>query len=246
MPVLLLQGRSLVKTVKFKKPKYIGDPINAVRIFNEKEVDELVFLDIEATNSRKGPNFELLSNIASEAFMPMAYGGGISSLEEIKKILYLGFEKVIINYSTFFNFEMIKEAVRVFGSSSIVGCIDVKKSVFGKYRIYTKSSSMKMHSSLSEHLDFLISLDIGEIIINSIDKDGTMSGYDLDLIKVCSENVNIPIIACGGAGNLLHFKEAIENGASAVSAGSQFIYIGPYKSVLINYPEREELSSVLP
>lgn len=247
IPVLLLRGQGLVKTVKFKDPKYIGDPINSVRIFNEKEVDELVFLDISATPENRGPNFEMLSDIASEAFMPMAYGGGIKTLEHIRKIFSLGFEKIVINTSSYDTPELIQNAAAIYGSQSIVGCIDVRRTLLGRYELYSQSGKTRRDVGLLEHVAALEHLGVGEIIVNSVDRDGTMSGYDLKLLKQVSSIVSVPVVACGGASSIKDFADAVnQGGATAVAAGSLFVYVGPHRAVLINYPDRNELSSRLP
>ncbi|WP_443113630.1 AglZ/HisF2 family acetamidino modification protein [Herbaspirillum seropedicae] len=247
MPVLLLRGQGLVKTVKFKNPKYVGDPINAVRIFNEKEVDELVFLDIAATPEGRGPDFDLLSDIASEAFMPMAYGGGITTLEQVRRIFELGFEKVILNSAPYKNPGLIAEAAGIFGSQSVVGCVDVRKTLLGRYELCSDSGRVKEKIGLTEHLATLTRCGVGEILVNNIDRDGTMAGYDLKLLSEVSGAVTVPVIACGGAGNVDHFVQAVQDGhASAVAAGSLFVFMGPHRAVLINYPERKVLTERLP
>jgi cyclase len=247
IPVLLLRGRGLVKTVKFKGPKYVGDPINAVRIFNEKEVDELVFLDITATLEGRGPDFELLSDIASEAFMPMAYGGGVTSLEQMRRIFELGFEKIIIDSAAYKNLDLISDAAAVFGSQSIVGCIDVRKTIFGRYQLCSGSARVMENVSLLEHLIALTQSGVGEIMVNAVDRDGTMGGYDLKLLREVSAAVTVPVIACGGAGNLVHLVQAVQEGhVSAVAAGSLFVFMGPHRAVLINYPERKVIEGCLP
>ena len=247
IPVLLLRGKGLVKTIKFKDPVYIGDPINTVRIFNEKEVDELIFLDITATPERRGPDFELLADIAGEAFMPMAYGGGITKIEEIKRLFSLGFEKVVIDSSAYDQPELIKEAVDIYGSQSIVGCVDVKQNVFGKYQLASNSGLTKRAESLEKHLQKLQEIGVGEILVNAVHRDGTQKGYDLDLIRAVSSKVSIPVVACGGAANINDLALAAKDaGASAVAAGSLFVFVGPHRAVLINYPERSELISLLP
>jgi cyclase len=247
IPVLLLRGRGLVKTIKFKQPKYVGDPINAVRIFNEKEADELVFLDITATSERRGPDFELLSDIASEAFMPMAYGGGVTTLVEIRRIFELGFEKVILNSATYKNPGLISEAAAIFGSQSILGCVDVRKNLLGRYELFSDSAKVKEKSNLFEHLAILTQSGVGEILVNAIDRDGTMGGYDLKLLREVSAAVTVPVIACGVAGSLDHLVEAVQDGhATAVAAGSLFVFMGPHRAVMINYPERKLLADRLP
>lgn len=246
IPALLLRGQGLVKTVKFKDPKYVGDPINAVRIFNEKEVDELVFLDITATPEGRGPDFELLSDIASEAFMPMAYGGGVTTLEQVKRIFELGFEKVIVNSAAYKKPGLIAEAAAIFGSQSMVGCVDVRKTLLGRYELCSASARVKEKVSLQEHLAALTLSGVGEILVNAVDRDGTMGGYDVKLLREVSAAVTVPVIACGGAGSVDHFVQAVEDGhASAVAAGSLFVFMGPHRAVLINYPERKVLTERL-
>lgn len=245
IPVLLLKDAGLVKTIKFKNPKYVGDPINAVRIFNEKEVDELVFLDISATPNKRKPNFSLIKDIAGEAFMPFGYGGGITNLNEIENLFKLGVEKIILNTSAYQNTELIIEASKIFGSQSIVVAIDVKKSLFGYYQVIIECGKRKTNIGLTDYAKKVEEFGAGEIYINSIDNDGLMNGYDLKLIKQVSENVSVPVVACGGAGKLNHFKEAVETGgASAVSAGSMFVFQGVHRAVLITYPDYNELENL--
>ncbi len=247
IPVLLLRGKGLVKTTKFKDPSYIGDPINSVRIFNEKEVDELVFLDITATPENRGPDFELLADIAGEAFMPMAYGGGIATIEQVKRIFSLGFEKIIINSAAYSAPEVIREAVAIYGSQSIVGCVDVKKTLLGRYELYSHSATNKQSIDMKTHLKNLIALGVGEILVNTIDRDGTMTGYDLKLLREVTSNVDVPVVACGGASGMADFVAVVnEANISAVAAGALFVYVGPHRAVLINYPARKEIEVHLP
>jgi len=247
IPVLLLRGKGLVKTVKFKDPKYIGDPINSVRIFNEKEVDELVFLDITATPEGRSPDFELLADIASEAFMPMAYGGGIASLDQVQRVFALGFEKVIIDTAAYKDPQLIQDAVAIYGSQSIVGCVDVRKTLLGRYELNSHAGKSKQPVSLRGHVQELERQGVGEIIVNAVDRDGTQSGYDLKLIREVSSSVSVPVVACGGASSIDDFVAAVhEGGASAVAAGSLFVFVGPHRAVLINYPARAELALRLP
>lgn len=245
IPILLLKNAGLVKTIKFQKPKYVGDPINAVRIFNDKEVDELVFLDISATPAKREPNYDLLVDIASEAFMPFGYGGGITRLDQIEKLFKIGVEKVVLNSVINENPGLISEAGKLFGSQSIVASVDVKKSFFGGQKVYDKCGTRKLGVKLQEYCQQLEEMGAGEIVLNSIDHDGTMAGYDYELIKLASNSVDIPVVACGGAGNLSHFKEAInQGGASAVAAGSMFVFNGPHRAVLISYPEYNKLTEL--
>lgn len=247
IPVLLLQNAGLVKTVKFKDGTYVGDPINSVRIFNEKEVDELVFLDISATPNRRGPNFDLLEDIASEAFMPMSYGGGIRSFEDAKRIFSIGYEKVVLNTLTYTSPDVVRKIASVYGSQSVVACIDVKKTLLGRVCLYTHSGANAIKTNVDQHLQNLSAMNVGEILINSMDRDGTMSGYDLGLIKSVTSKVDVPTIACGGASGLQCFVNAVKDaGCSAVAAGSMFVFHGKHKAVLISYPRRSEIEQYLP
>jgi cyclase len=246
IPCLLLRGQGLVKTVQFKNPTYVGDPINAVRIFNDKEVDELLFLDITATIERRPPQFDLIHDIATECFMPFGYGGGVHDIETAQKLLKLGSEKIVIN-SAATDPEFIRRAASEFGSQSVVASIDVRYSKLSKYRVFTNSGTINTKKDPVQYAKDLEAAGAGEIVLTSIDRDGTMAGYDINLIKMVTASVNIPVVACGGAGKLEHFQEAIlKGGASAVSAGSMFVFHGPYRAVLINYPTQEQLKQYLP
>jgi cyclase len=245
IPILLLKGDGLVKTVQFKNPMYIGDPINAVKIFNEKEVDELIIYDILATTSKQEIRFNKIEEIVSEAFMPVGYGGGINSLDQIEKLFSLGVEKIVLNSSAHTNQKLITQAAEVYGNQSIIVAIDVRKDIFGTYRIYHSSGSVKSGQDLKNALLQFVDLGAGEIIINSIDRDGTMRGYDLDLIRLANEVVTVPLVVCGGAGSVNHFSQAIQAGASAVAAGSMFVFHGKHRAVLISYPKYSELEDIL-
>ena len=245
IPVLLLKNGGLVKTTRFKNPVYIGDPINAVRIFNDKEVDELVLLDITATKEKREPNYKKIEEIVSEAFMPIGYGGGINKIEQIEKLFKLGIEKVVLNTAAQLNSNLIKEAAQIFGNQSIVVAIDVKKDIFGKRHLYTHSGEIKQKSDLFSFVKLAEETGAGEIFINSIDRDGTMKGYDIELIRQISEKVDIPVIASGGAGKLEDFSIAIKNGASAVAAGAMFVFQGVHRAVLISYPKYEDLENLI-
>ena len=242
IPCLSIQNRSLVKTVQFSNPRYLGDPINAVRIFNDKGVDELAVLDITASQDKRGPDFQYLQSIACEAFMPLSYGGGITSLSEIKKLFYIGFEKVIINTGFINTPELIMEAVSHAGSQSIVVSIDVKRNMFVKYYCYACSGKIKTSKdpvTLAKEAELS---GAGEILLNSISDDGMMNGYDLKLVKMVSESVSIPVIACGGARDITDFKKVLtEGGAQAAAAGSFYVYYGEEKAVLITVPEEKSL-----
>jgi imidazole glycerol-phosphate synthase subunit HisF len=245
IPILLLHKGGLIKSVKFKNYKYVGDPINAVKIFNEKEVDELVLLDIDATKNNREPNFEVVIDIVSEAFMPIAYGGGITDIEQIKKLLFNGVEKVILNKSASNNPALITKAANQFGNQSVVVSIDFKKSMFGGNKIYTDNGTTLVKENLLTYAKKMENAGAGELMLNSIDKDGTYSGYDLEVIKDIANSVSIPIIACGGAGGLEDFVEAKKNGASAVAAGSMFVFQRPHQAVLISYPLHKDLKEKL-
>jgi cyclase len=245
IPVLLLKGKGLVKTVKFKEPKYIGDPINAVKIFNDLKTDELIFLDISASKESRTISIDLVKDIGDEAFMPFGVGGGIKSTTQIEYLLKAGAEKVIINTNAILNPALIEEASRVFGSQSIVVSLDVRKTLFGKYECWIKdgSENTKVHPvDLAKKAE---ALGAGELIINSIDLDGVMNGYNIELVKSIADIISIPVVACGGAGNLEHLKQGyFEGNAHALAAGSMFVFHGPRKAVLINYPSKCELKQL--
>ena len=246
IPCLLLKNEGLVKTVKFKDPKYLGDPINIVRIFNDKEVDELVFLDITATVENRRPNFDLLGKITSECFMPLGYGGGIREMEDVKKLLSIGVEKLVFNTSAVENPSLIRAAADHAGSQAVVISMDVKKTLFGKDEIFTRAGRK---STGLDPVKFAVDMEkqgAGEIFVNSIDRDGTMQGYDLDLVRRVADSVTVPVVACGGAGNIGHLAEAVKAGASAAAAGSMFVFQGPLRGVLISYPAQDELKRVMP
>ncbi|MCY1151252.1 MAG: AglZ/HisF2 family acetamidino modification protein [Sphaerochaetaceae bacterium] len=242
IPCLTMINRGLVKTVKFKNPRYLGDPINTVKIFNGKYVDELCILDITASKEKKSPDFEYLKEIASEAFMPLSYGGGITSIDEIEKLFYMGYEKVILNTSIINNPKLIKEAVRIAGSQSIVASIDIKKDLLSKYNCYISDGQIRIKESPQELVKKVEDLGVGEILINSISNDGMMKGYDVELVNLISTSVQIPVIACGGAKDIYDIKKVLEDGsAHAAAAGSMFFYYGKQKAVLITVPSEEEL-----
>ena len=243
IPCLLLQGRGIVKTIQSKNSKYIGDPINAVKIFNAKAVDELIFLDISASQELRQPHLNVISDIASQCFMPFCYGGGIKNLAEIKTILFSGAEKVAINSLALETPHLVRQFAEEFGSQSIVISIDVKKKFFNKYRIYNHVTRKTLNLDPVQFAMQMEELGAGEILLNSVDRDGTMTGYDIDLIKSVSDAVNIPVIACGGAGKIDDIRQVIKTGgASAAAAGSLFVFYGKHSAVLINYPSQEELN----
>jgi len=242
MPCLLVNNGRLVKTVKFKKPQYIGDPVNAIKIYNEKEVDELIVVDISATKEKRGPNFDLVKRIADECFMPLCYGGGIDSVIQMRKLFKLGIEKVALNSHAFNNVELIRSAANEFGNQSIIASIDVRKNALNKYKIYTHSGSKLHLTRPQEYAKIVEDNGAGEILLNSINRDGTWDGFDIELIRNISESVSIPVIAVGGAGSLEHIKEAILLGkASATAIGSMAVFQGKNLGVLINFPTRDKL-----
>lgn len=246
MPCLLLRNRGLVKTVKFKDPSYVGDPINTIRIFNEKEVDELILLDITATPEGKEPNYELVADMAGECFMPLTYGGGVTSVEQVKRLNALGAEKVAVNSAVFSDPELITRATAAVGSQSIIAAIDVKRTMFGKYRVMHSGGRVDAKADPVEHARRAEALGAGEILLTAMDRDGTFAGYDLELTRRVSEAVGVPVIANGGAGKIADFGLAVkEAGASAVAAGSMVVYQGPHRAVLINFPRPDDLRKVL-
>ncbi|MBN38080.1 MAG: imidazole glycerol phosphate synthase subunit HisF [Opitutae bacterium] len=242
IPVLLLQDDGLVKTRQFKNARYVGDPINAIKIFNDKEVDELIFLDIDASKERRGPNFEILKEIASECFMPLGYGGGITSMNHVDRLFQIGLEKVVLNSVALTNPDFITEVAKKVGSQSVVVSIDVKQNWRGKRQVYSHHNNSLVPKDVVSFAKKMEQLGAGEIFLNSVNRDGMMSGYDLDIINQVAENISLPLVACGGAGSLNHMQQAIAEGkASAVGAGSLFIFHGTHKAVLINYPKQEKL-----
>lgn len=245
IPVLLLKNLGLVKSVKFKNYRYIGDPINAVKIFNDKKADELVFLDINASKENRLISLEFVHKVGDEANMPFAVGGGIKTIKDIRSILENGSEKVVINTAAFENPEFIKEAVEAFGSSTIVVCLDVKKNFAGKYQLVYKHGEKKVKENPVEFAQKMEEYGAGEIIIQCVDKDGTYEGYDIELVKLISRTVTIPVVALGGASKYDDFSLAVKEGyASAVAAGSLFVYHGPRRAVLISFPTRDEIKDI--
>ena len=235
IPVLLLHNDGLYKTKRFKNPKYVGDPINAVRIFNEKEVDEILILDIDCSVQKKEPNFELIEEIASEAFMPVGYGGGISSLDTAKRVFQLGVEKVVINTALSHNTDLISSIANVYGAQAVVASIDYKNSLFGGTKAYFTNGNRKSDYTPAELARIFENRGVGEIILHSIDREGSYSGYDLDLLKQIVEAVQIPVVVLGGASSILDFNAAKKVGASGMAAGSMFVFQRPYDAVLIKY-----------
>lgn len=246
IPCLLLRDESLVKSVKFKTYNYIGDPINTVRIFNELEVDELVFLDITASREGKKPNFRILEQIADECFMPLAYGGGLSNIEDIGRIFAIGFEKVVVNSHAVDDPAFVTRLADKFGSQSVIGSIDARKNLWGRYEVFTHGGSRKCGKNLVDWALELERLGAGELLVTSMDQDGTWNGYDIKLVESVTSKVHVPVIANGGAGTVHHIGDVVENGgASAAAVGSMVVFQGKDLGVLVNFPDRKELGEVL-
>ena len=245
IPCLLIEEQGLVKTKKFKNSKYIGDPINALKIFNEKQADEIIVLSIDKNRYEHGPDFDLISELTTECFMPLAYGGGISNLSQIEKLFKLGVEKVVLGSICYENPEIVKKAVSIFGSQSFVGVMDLKKQFFlDSYQVKIKGGKKKIPSDPINYLTFLQNLGLGEILIQFIDKDGTRSGYDLNFLKEISNKTDLPILTLGGANSLNDFQLAFDAGVSGVVAGTFFVMLPPYDAVLITYPKEEEITNL--
>lgn len=241
-PCLLVHKKGLVKTTGFKDPKYVGDPINAVKIFNEKEVDELIVLDIDASVQGRGPDFGLIKNLAIECRMPFCYGGGVTTVEEAKRIISLGAEKVALSSAALKNPTLLKEIGQAVGIQSVVVVLDVKKKgLLGGYEIFTSNGKNASGTKLKDFLKILNEIGIGELVINSIEDDGKMTGYDFKLFDLVREMTDMPMTIMGGAGSLDDLKRAIKRYKTiGVSAGSLFVFKGKYRAVLINYPSRQE------
>lgn len=243
IPVLLLRNRGLVKTVRFTRSKYVGDPINAVRIFNEKEVDELLFLDIDASRENRDPPYDLLERLATECFMPLSYGGGVRTIEQMRRLFALGIEKVSLNTAAHATPQLVRAAADMFGSSSVVVSIDVKSRAFGGRAVVTHGGTRRAKIDPESFALGMERQGAGEILLNSVDRDGTMQGYDLELVRSVSSNVSIPVVACGGASKLSDLAAVIDAGASAAAAGSMFVFHGPHRAVLITYPSYAEFAT---
>ena len=236
IPCLLLKGAGLVKTIRFKDPKYVGDPINAVKIFNDKEVDELIFLDITASREGKGPAFSTIEDIAGECFMPVAYGGGISTVEQAQRIVSMGVEKIVLNTAALRTPDLVTALSERIGASSTVVAIDVKKDLLGRYRVFDAAQQTTTAFEPAEQAQRMVAKGAGEIFVNDVSRDGTGSGFDLTLVRTVTGAVDVPVIVCGGAGHLEDLRQASQAGASAVAAGSLFVYMGKHRAVMINYP----------
>lgn len=246
IPVLLLHEGLLYKSIGFDDYTYIGDPINTVRIFNDKEVDELMILDVSASKLGQEPNYDLIQAMASEAFMPIAYGGGITSLAIAKKVIASGVEKVILNAAALMNLDIVKEIALFLGSSSTVVSVDCKKSFFGQFNVYNYFTKKSVNLSLVDYLQAIQNSGAGEIMLTSVSNDGKMKGYDLDLCKLANDAVHVPLIICGGAGNLTDVEKLFKACLNvSAAAGSMFVYYGKHKAVLITYPSYEDVKELV-
>jgi imidazole glycerol-phosphate synthase subunit HisF len=240
IPALLYSSNGLYKTVRFKNKKYVGDAINSVRLFNDLGADELILLDIDASKNNQGPNFSLIKDLAPECFMPLTYGGGIRSAADAEALLRLGVEKICLNNSVLEQPQLVDELSALFGASTIVVSIDVKKNLLGKRKVYSYKNNKMTGRDLVDYAREIASRGAGELFITSVDNEGTLNGYDTELITRIADAVNIPVIAHGGCGTFEHILNAFDAGVSAVSCGSKFVYSGPHNAVLINYiTERE-------
>jgi cyclase len=246
IPTLLLKGRGLYKTIKFRNETYVGDPINAVRIFNDKAVDELILLDVDATRRGRSPDFDVIADIASEAFIPLCYGGGVTRLEEFERLFKLGIEKVAVNSSADGDMALVSDAARIFGSQSVVVGIDVRRSLFGRYERYVRSATVNTRVSPIEAARRAELAGAGELLLYCVDRDGTMQGYDIDMTRDVATSVRIPVIACGGAGSLADMAKVIREGkAASAAAGSLFVFHGRHRAVLITYPSEQDVDLAL-
>lgn len=241
IPCLLVHNKGLVKTVNFKDPKYVGDPLNAVKIFNEKEADELMVLDIDATVDEKEPDYKMIENLASECRMPLCYGGGIKTVKQAQRIFNLGVEKIALSSIAIERPDIVREIAKEVGSQSVVVVLDIKKKLFGGYEIYIENGKKKIKKDIEKFITELQELGVGEIVLNSIDNDGAMKGYDFSLIDKLHAIIKVPLTVLGGAGTLNDIALLIEKyEIIGASAGSLFVFKGKYKAVLINYPTADE------
>jgi cyclase len=245
IPVLLNSGDGLVKTIKFSDPIYIGDPINTAKLFNDKQSHELIILDIEASKKKLGPNLNLIDEITSQCFMPVSYGGGVRNLLDATSVFRLGIEKIIFENTLFTNFNLLDEVATEFGSQSVIASIVAYRDQFNDFYIYNSTVNRKTNITLESVLRNLKNSLVGEIMFTSFDKEGTLSGFDLELIEYVKKNSSVPLIANGGAGNLNDLASAIKAGADAVAAGSLFVFYGSRKSILVNYPSNYYIQKYL-
>ena len=245
IPCLLLRNGGLVKTRRFADASYVGDPINAIRIFNEKEVDELLVLDIDASKTGSEPNYNLIEQFAGECFMPLGYGGGISSVDQARRLFSIGVEKVAIQTAALADLSLVTEIAALYGNQSVVVSIDIKKNWVGRHKLFSAASGKRLKRDWESFLRDAVAAGAGEILVNSVDKDGTLSGTDVALIEAAAAACTIPLIVCGGVGSLADIKAAVTAGASAVAAGAFFVYYGRHRAVLITYPRYDDLVQLL-
>jgi cyclase len=246
IPCLLVHDKGLIKTVQFKDPKYVGDPINAVRIFNEKESDELMVIDIDATRENREPDYKMIEHLAAECRMPLCYGGGVKTAEQAQRIFSLGVEKIAISSAAIHTPELVSEMADRVGSQSVVVVVDVKKKLLGGYEMYTHNGKKSTGKNPFEFVSKMESLGAGEIVVNSIDQDGVMKGYDLALIDKIRQSISLPLTVLGGAGSLQDIGNLINKyGIIGAAAGSLFVFKGVYKAVLINYPNWNEKDKLI-
>jgi cyclase len=235
IPSLLLSGNGLVKTRRFRAPVYVGDPINAVKIFNEKEVDELFLIDIDASRERRGPNFALIESIVSEAFMPVAYGGGVRTYDDVRTLLRLGVEKVALNTAALDDLKLVRELSNAFGAQCVVGVVDVKRDLLGRARVWSHAGRRACEADPRRWMQALVEAGAGELVVQAVDRDGTLDGLDVELLASLRGAVNVPVVAAGGARDEHDLKAAFELGFGAVAVGAKFVFVGPHRAVLISY-----------
>ena len=241
IPCLLLSDGGLVKTTRFGKPVYVGDPINAIRIFNDKQADELMVLDIAASREGREPNYALIEQFAGECFMPLSYGGGIRTVDQARRLLSLGVEKVCLQTAAYRDPTVVTQIAERGGSQAVLVAVDVKRSWLGRPKLYASATGKTLDEPWMERVRALVAAGAGEVVLNAVDRDGTMAGMDLELIREASAGIDVPLIALGGAGSLGDIKDAVTAGASAVAAGAFFVFHGPHRAVLITYPHYDEL-----
>ena len=244
IPVLLLRNAGLVKTTKFADPRYVGDPLNAIRIFNEKEVDELLVFDIMASREKRGPDFSVIQAFATECFMPFCYGGGITTLEQAERLFDLGVEKVSLQTATDSNLGLLTAIANKFGSQAVAASLDIRTGLLGGYQLYW-SATGRTEKNWQQHLQRVVEAGAGEVVLNAVERDGTMQGVDSKLIRVAADAVDVPLVALGGVGSMEDIRTPIDAGASAVAAGAFFVFHGRHKAVLITYPDYAALETLL-
>lgn len=245
IPILLLSGERLVKTSRYRNPSYVGDPVNVVKIFNEKEVDELVILDIDASIRNVDPQFKFLKKLATECFMPLSYGGGIKNIRQAERLFEIGVEKIIVTSAWHHDLGLMENLASRFGSQALVGGLDLKTNFFGRPVVWNKGVARPSKTSPLDQAIRLVESGVGELLINSVDREGLRIGYDIQTLKTIASNLNIPVIINGGAGSLAHMKMAIsEGGASAVAAGAMFVYNSVHNGVLISYPKYQVIKEL--